>query len=247
MSSPVAGAEMITFFAPASRCLAAASRLVKIPVDSITTSTPRSFHGSCAGSRTARPLKPLPSTTMSSSVADTSYGSRPRIESYFNRCAKRLVVGDVVHRHDLDVRRARHLLRLHRTPEVAADPPETVHAYPHGHACSSLPRSVVCPARLVSSRLFRVASSPVSRRRDHPIDRHRHRRRRAVASARADAACGGGRLAMHRSTRAGARAARPDRGPIIAEIRATGRGRQSRRTSPSPRSVSRPDMRGDRT
>jgi hypothetical protein len=85
MSSPVAGAEMITFLAPASRCLAAASRLVKMPVDSITTSTSRSFHGNVAGSRTARPLKPLPSTTMSSSVADTSYGSRPRIESYLSR------------------------------------------------------------------------------------------------------------------------------------------------------------------
>ena len=30
------------------------------------------------------------------------------------------------------------LLRIHRTPEVAADPPEPVHAYPHRHACSSL-------------------------------------------------------------------------------------------------------------
>ena len=82
---------MITFFAPASRCLAAASRLVKIPVDSITTSTPRSFHGSVAGSRTASPLNPLPSTTMSSSVADTSYGSRPRIVSYLSRCASDLL------------------------------------------------------------------------------------------------------------------------------------------------------------
>ena len=91
MSSPLAGAEMITFFAPASRCLAAASRLVNRPVDSITTSTPRSFHGSCAGSRTARPLKPLPSTTISSSVAETSPGNRPRIESYFSRCASVLL------------------------------------------------------------------------------------------------------------------------------------------------------------
>ena len=39
MSSPLAGAEMMTFFAPASRCFAASSRLVKKPVDSITTST----------------------------------------------------------------------------------------------------------------------------------------------------------------------------------------------------------------
>src|SRR4051812_20607976 len=78
---------MTTFLAPASRCLAAASRLVNSPVDSTTTSTPRSFHGSSAGSRTASPLKPLPSTTISSSVEDTEYGRRPRIESYLSRCA----------------------------------------------------------------------------------------------------------------------------------------------------------------
>ena len=52
-SGPVAGAEMITFLAPASRCLAALSRSVNRPVDSITTSTPRSPQGSFAGSRSA--------------------------------------------------------------------------------------------------------------------------------------------------------------------------------------------------
>ena len=31
MSGPLAGAVMITFFAPAARCLAAPSRLVKMP------------------------------------------------------------------------------------------------------------------------------------------------------------------------------------------------------------------------
>src|SRR5689334_3550801 len=87
MSGPLAGAVITTFLAPASRCLAAASRLVNSPVDSTTTSTPRSFHGSSAGSRTARPLKPLPSTTISSSVEDTENGRRPRIESYLSRCA----------------------------------------------------------------------------------------------------------------------------------------------------------------
>ena len=34
MSAPSAGAETMNFFAPASRCLAAASRLVKMPVHS---------------------------------------------------------------------------------------------------------------------------------------------------------------------------------------------------------------------
>ena len=52
MSSPVAGAEMMTFLAPpASTCLRASAALVKKPVDSMTMSTPRSSHGSAAGSR----------------------------------------------------------------------------------------------------------------------------------------------------------------------------------------------------
>src|SRR4051812_3949605 len=86
-SGSVAGAEMMTFLAPASRCLAASARLVKEPVDSMTTSTPRSAHGSAAGSRSARILMVLPSTTMPSSVVSTVPGYGPRIESYFNRWA----------------------------------------------------------------------------------------------------------------------------------------------------------------
>ena len=50
---------MITFLAPASRCLAASSRLVNRPVDSITTSTPRSPQGSAAGSFSLRTLSSL--------------------------------------------------------------------------------------------------------------------------------------------------------------------------------------------
>ena len=43
------GADTITSGAPPSRWAAAASRLVKKPVDSITTSTPSSPHGSAVG------------------------------------------------------------------------------------------------------------------------------------------------------------------------------------------------------
>ena len=64
MSGSLAGAVITTFFAPAVRCLAASSRLVKSPVDSNTTSTPRSFHGSCAGSRIDSTLNSSPSTEM---------------------------------------------------------------------------------------------------------------------------------------------------------------------------------------
>jgi hypothetical protein len=79
MSSPAAGAT--TFFAPASRSLAALSRLVETPVDSPRTSTPRSVHGSSAGSRSASALIGLPAATISSLEMLTSYGSRTRIGS----------------------------------------------------------------------------------------------------------------------------------------------------------------------
>src|SRR5262245_49024408 len=87
MSGPFAGAVMTTFFAPAATCLAAASRFVNRPVDSNTTSTPRSFHGSCAGSFTDRTLNDSLSTVMVSSFAATAAWRLPRTESYLKRCA----------------------------------------------------------------------------------------------------------------------------------------------------------------
>src|SRR5215213_2239326 len=78
---------MITFCAPASRCFCASSRLVNSPVDSITTSAPRSDHGSAAGSRSASTLTSLPSTTIASSVWSTVPGYGPSTESYLSRCA----------------------------------------------------------------------------------------------------------------------------------------------------------------
>src|SRR5262245_647839 len=83
----LAGAVMTTFFAPAARCLAAESRSVNRPVDSNTTSTPRSFHGNCAGSRIDRTLNESPSTEMVSSLASTLACRLPSTESYFSRCA----------------------------------------------------------------------------------------------------------------------------------------------------------------
>src|SRR3954447_2786481 len=86
-SGSVAGAEMITFCAPALRCLAASSRFVKKPVDSITTSAPRSPHGSAAGSRSESTLISRPSTDSEPSRSSTSPGNGPYTESYFRRCA----------------------------------------------------------------------------------------------------------------------------------------------------------------
>src|SRR3954466_1012123 len=84
-SGYVAGAEMMTFLAPASRCLAASARLVKKPVDSITTSTPRSPHGSAPGSRSLSTLTSLPLTISESPETDTSPGNGPKTESYLSR------------------------------------------------------------------------------------------------------------------------------------------------------------------
>src|SRR6059058_3343041 len=78
---------MTTFFAPAVMCFAAASRLVKSPVDSNTTSTPRSFHGSCAGSFCDSTLNSSPSTTIASCFASIVACRLPSTESYFSRCA----------------------------------------------------------------------------------------------------------------------------------------------------------------
>ena len=49
MSSSLAGAEMRTFLAPAAMCFSASAFLVKMPVDSMTMSTPSSPHGSVGG------------------------------------------------------------------------------------------------------------------------------------------------------------------------------------------------------
>src|SRR5207237_5316508 len=86
-SGSLAGAEMTTFFAPAWRCLDAVAVSRKRPVDSTTTSTPSSFHGSAAGSFTEHTRISRPLTKMASPFATTSAPSVPWTESYFSRCA----------------------------------------------------------------------------------------------------------------------------------------------------------------
>src|SRR5690606_38824360 len=86
-SSFFAGAEMITFLAPPSRCARALVASVNSPVDSITMSAPTSPHGSFAGSRSLNARTTLPATVISPPSAFTSYGSRPRMLSYLSRWA----------------------------------------------------------------------------------------------------------------------------------------------------------------
>ena len=128
-SAPVAGAEMITRGAPASRWAAALSRSVKKPVDSTTTSTPRSPQGRALGSRSAVIWSRVPSTSMPLSVATTC-----GVEATHHRVVLEQVGhlghrAQVVGRDDLDVGP-----RLaHRPEEVAADATESVDADANGH------------------------------------------------------------------------------------------------------------------
>ena len=68
ISSSVAGAEMMTFFAPPAMCFLASAALVKKPVDSITISALSSPHGKLAGSFSAKTRMVFPPTVMESSV-----------------------------------------------------------------------------------------------------------------------------------------------------------------------------------
>ena len=141
-SGPFAGAVMMTFFAPAARCFAASSRLVKMPVDSKTTSTPSAFHGSSAGSFTDSTLNASPSTVMRA-VAGRDVGlevAEHRV--VLQQVRERVGVGEIVDRDEVDV------VVAERGPhDVASDSPETVDADLDGHrrsfcACGAMPAPV---------------------------------------------------------------------------------------------------------
>ncbi len=82
-----------------------------------------------AGSRSANTFISSPSITMPCSVASTSPGYGPRIESYLNRWASDLRIGEVVDGDDVDVG-ARGLCGA---DDVAADAAEAVDADAYGH------------------------------------------------------------------------------------------------------------------
>jgi hypothetical protein len=81
------GAEMITFLAPPCRCADAFSTVVKMPVDSHTTSAPHLPQGTSFGLRIAKNLIGLPSTysVLVASSAVTSPLYCPCVESYLKR------------------------------------------------------------------------------------------------------------------------------------------------------------------
>ena len=157
-SGSVAGAEMTTFFAPASRCFCAPARSVKKPVDSSTTSTPRSPHGSAAGSRSESMRTSSPAARSDPSASSTSPWNGPSFESYLQEVGHRLRVAEVVQRDDLEVGPERVL----RAEEVPPDAAESVDAR---RECPSSPPFRRYPGRVcrLSSRTTVVAASSSSR------------------------------------------------------------------------------------
>merc|ERR550514_1822507 len=77
VSASLAGAEMITFFAPPSTCFMQPSVVVNAPVDSQTYSTPVLLHGISVGSRVAESVMSRPLTLRPPSVSSTVPSKRP--------------------------------------------------------------------------------------------------------------------------------------------------------------------------
>merc|ERR1719333_849223 len=77
VSASLAGAEMITFFAPPSMCFMQPSVVVKAPVDSQTYSTPALLHGISVGSRVAERVTSRPLILRPPSVISTVPSKRP--------------------------------------------------------------------------------------------------------------------------------------------------------------------------
>merc|ERR1719359_1699704 len=77
VSASLAGAEMITFFAPPFTCFMQPSVVVKAPVDSQTYSTPTSFQGISVGSRVDERVMGRPLTLRPLLATSTVPSKRP--------------------------------------------------------------------------------------------------------------------------------------------------------------------------
>jgi hypothetical protein len=139
MSSSLAGEEMMTFLAPASRWALALGPVRKMPVDSTTTSTPSAPQGISLGSRMAKFLTSQPPKTMTSSLTVTSKGCAAVVGVVAQQVRVGRDVEEVVdghHFHGLG------LVFSHGLEELASDASESVDAYLElGHAgCLLNPR-----------------------------------------------------------------------------------------------------------
>jgi hypothetical protein len=154
--SPLAGAEMMTFLAPAVMWPLAFSTSVNRPVDSITSSTPSAFHGSSAGDLALTTLISLPLTMSTSSPACRRRisWSRPALEAaldgiIFEQVRQIVRRHDIADRDHLDVL-AHHALFDERAEDQATDAPEPVDCNFHCHSFyHNLPAT--CPASIQNS------------------------------------------------------------------------------------------------
>ena len=149
-SGSLAGAEMMTFLAPASRCLAASARAVKKPVDSITTSTPRSPQGSAAGSRSESTFSGVPPTEIVSPLELDLGREAAEDRVVLEQVGERARVGEVVDGDELDVRSR----RVRGAEDVAPDASETVDADLHSHEV--MPPEFVLVEPILGSRPSRT-------------------------------------------------------------------------------------------
>ena len=132
MSSSLAGAEMMTFLAPPSMCLAAASRLVNRPVDSMTISAPRSSQGSAAGIFLGQHLH-LVAGRREAPVRELDFlleATEHRV--VLQEMRQHRGIGEVVDGNDVEIT----ALRSGGPKEVAPDATEAIDSYAGGHRFS---------------------------------------------------------------------------------------------------------------
>ena len=175
---------MMTRGAPASMWAAAAGPSVKMPVDSITTSTPRSPHGRALGSRSAKTVKVWSPTVMESLGVAHRLGQRAVGRVVLEEVGVGGGGDQVVDADHLDrsVPSAAAACCEGGPQEVAPDTPEPVDPYPNRHglllgpspdplAAAELPLPYCC--HYVSNR-----STAASRSGSWPLPSGRPGRRR---------------------------------------------------------------------
>jgi hypothetical protein len=154
----LAGAEMMTFLTEPPRCLAASSRLVKKPVDSMTTSAPTDAQSMFAGSFSSKTVISVPVDAQALGGLLHRAGVAAEDRVVLDQVRQGGVVGQVVERDELDVGAG----RLGGAEDVAADAAEAVDAYADGHvavllrsregAGEGLRTLPTCPSEALTSR-----------------------------------------------------------------------------------------------
>ena len=134
LSLGLAGAVMITFFAPAVRCTAAFLPSVKMPVDSTTIPTPRSPHGSWLGIPLGKGLDLSPVDHETAFPGLDAAGEAAVVRVVLEQIGQRLVVGQVIDGDDFEIVR---VALPDGAEDLATDAAETVDSNSDLHFISS--------------------------------------------------------------------------------------------------------------